>query len=198
LSPEGSVTRWIALLQAGDPAAAQALWERYFPQLVQLARKNLHGAPRRAADEEDAALSAFASFCRAAANQRIPPLTDRDGLWRLLVIRTARKARHLARDECRQKRGGGHVLDEKALAGDGAGLDEVIGAEPTPAFAAQVAEEFRRLLDRLGQAELRSVALWKMEGYTNDEIAEKLGCVPRTIERKLARIRTIWAKESPA
>jgi DNA-directed RNA polymerase specialized sigma24 family protein len=143
------------------------------------------------------ALSAFASFCRAAANQRLPQLADRDGLWRLLVVLTARKARHLVRDECRQKRGGGHILDENALGGDGAGLDEVIGAEPTPDFAAQVAQECGRLLGLLGEAELRSIALWKMEGDTNDEIAEKLGCVPRTVERKLARIRKIWEKETP-
>src|SRR6516225_6468212 len=124
MSSEGSVTRWIGLLQAGDLSAAQPLWERYFQQLVRLAHKKLHGAPRRAAGEEDVALSAFASFCRAAANQRLPQLADRDSLWRVLVVLTARKARHLVRDECREKRGGGHILDENALAGD-AGLDEV-------------------------------------------------------------------------
>jgi len=36
---------------------------------------------------------------------------------------------------------------------------------------------------------LRAVALHKMEGYRNEEIAEKLHCTIRTIERKLARIR---------
>jgi DNA-directed RNA polymerase specialized sigma24 family protein len=197
MSSEGSVTGWIGLLQAGDPGAAQPLWERYFQQLVHLARKRLQGVPRRAGDEEDVALSAFASFCRAAENQRLPRVADRDSLWRLLVILTARKALHFIRDECRVKRGGGHILDEAALADDEAGLDAVIGAEPTPDFAAQVAEECRRLLDLLGDAPLRAIALWKLEGYTNEEIAEKLDCVSRTIERKLARIREIWKQETP-
>jgi hypothetical protein len=66
MSSEGSVTQWLGQLQAGDPAAVQPLWERYFQRLVGLARLKLRGAPRRAADEEDVALSAFDSFCRNA------------------------------------------------------------------------------------------------------------------------------------
>ena len=36
MSSSGSVTHWVRLLQAGDHAAAQPLWERYFQQLVRL------------------------------------------------------------------------------------------------------------------------------------------------------------------
>ena len=57
-----------------------------------------------------------------------------------------------------------------------------------------MAEDYQRLLGRLDEAELRSVALWKVEGYTNEEIAEKLGCVVRSVERKLQRIRILWAE----
>ena len=64
---EGSVTQWIHQLQAGDRAAAQELWNRYFQRLVGLARCKLQGAQRRAADEEDVVLSAFESFFRGAA-----------------------------------------------------------------------------------------------------------------------------------
>src|SRR5262245_52572189 len=84
-SDEGSVTRWLGRLQQADPAAAQRLWERYFPQLVRLAHQKLRGAPQAVADEEDVALSAFDSFCRNAERGRFPELLDRDGLWRLLV-----------------------------------------------------------------------------------------------------------------
>src|SRR5215470_522936 len=141
MASEGSVTQWLEQLQDGDQAAAQRLWERYFHRLVGLARKKLQGTPRRAADEEDVALSAFDSFCRGAEQGRFPDLDDRDGLWRLLVTLTRRKAAHLKRDERRQKRGGGAVLDEAAVAG-AAGDDDLewaVAAEPTPAFAAQVA-----------------------------------------------------------
>ena len=61
MSPDdpGSVTRWINDLKGGDLDAAQPLWERDFADLVRLARARLRASPRTAADEEDAALSAF-------------------------------------------------------------------------------------------------------------------------------------------
>jgi DNA-directed RNA polymerase specialized sigma24 family protein len=185
MSAQGSVSQWLTLLRAGDHAAAQPLWERYFRRLVGLAHLKLQGAPRRAADEEDVALSAFDSFCRNAERGCFPRLADRDDLWRLLVVITARKASHLARDEGRRHQG--------AAESD---LDQAVGPEPTPAFAAEVAEECRRLLARLGDAGLEAVAVWKMEGYSNEEIAARLQCAPRTVERKLRLIRDVWEKES--
>ena len=75
------------------------------------------------------------------------------------------------------------------------GLQQIIGTEPTPEFAAQMVEAYQELLARLGNLELRSIAVWKMEGYSNEEVAAKLGCVPRTVERKLGLIRTLWSQE---
>ena len=196
-----SVTQWIDRLKAGDPDAAQKLWERYFRRLVGLARKKLRAAPRRAADEEDVALSAFDSFCRGVEKERFPQLHDRLDLWQLLVLLTARKASDLAQHERRQKRGGGAVLDEAALpvprdsSATEAALDQIEGPEPTPAFAAQVAEECRRLLERLDSPSCASVALRKVEGYGNEEIAAQLGCGLRTVERRLRLIRSIWEQE---
>src|SRR5206468_12688890 len=115
MSASGSVTHWINLLKGGDAAAVQRLWEAYFPRLVGLARKKLREAPRRAADEEDVALSAFDSFCDGLAQGRFPQLTDRDDLWHILVLITARKALQLMRHEQRQKRGGGTVRGESVF-----------------------------------------------------------------------------------
>jgi DNA-directed RNA polymerase specialized sigma24 family protein len=199
MSPSGSVTHWLSLLQAGDTAAAQPLWERYFRRLVGLARARLQDAPRRAADEEDVALSAFDSFCRAAARGRFPRLADREDLWRILVVITARKALHLVRDERRQKRGGGRVVTEADLydagGGEEAGLARVIGAEPTPDFVAQLIEEYRRLLGMLDDEQLRALAQAWLEGCTAEELARRFACAPRSIGRKLLRIRRIWSQE---
>jgi DNA-directed RNA polymerase specialized sigma24 family protein len=190
----GSVTVWIAALKAGDTRAAQQLWDSYFPKLVRLARRALLGRPLAAADEEDVALSAFDSFCRGATQARFPRLDDRDDLWQLLVLLTARKANRLLTHEHRQKRGGGAVRHMSALA-DESGAVEIIGREPTPAFAAQFAEDFRARLEALGDAGLRAVALAKLEGYTNEEIAARLGVVERTVARRLRLIRRLWAAE---
>jgi RNA polymerase sigma factor (sigma-70 family) len=196
----GSITRWLGLLKAGDSAAAQPLWERYFRRLVGLARARLQGAPRRAADEEDAALSAFTSFCLAAEQGRFPRLDDRDDLWQILMMLTARKAMRLLQQERRQKRGGGRVVTEADLEADAdeeAGLARLVGDEPTPEFAAGVAEECRRLLEVLGDEQLRALAVARMEGYTTEELAERLGVAPRTVERKLQKIREAWSREMP-
>jgi len=199
MSSGESVSHWLRLLQDGDAAAAQPLWERYFHRLVGLARVKLQGQHRLGADEEDVALSAFASFCRAAEARRFPQLDDRDDLWRLLIAVTDNKARNLIRDERRQKRGGGAVLGESDLRrpDDSAppGLDQFAGREPTPEFAAQVAEECQRLLSQLDDSELQAIAVWKMEGATVPEIASRLSCAVSTVERRLRLIRQIWEME---
>jgi DNA-directed RNA polymerase specialized sigma24 family protein len=196
------VTEWIGLLAEGDPAAAQALWERYFHLLVARARRKLAGAPRGAADEEDVALSAFDSFCRAAREGRFPRLDDRDDLWWVLLLLTDRKAINQKKHATRQRRGGGKVLDEGALApGDSAGgspLTRMASPDPTPEFAAAMAETWRRLIGLLRDPELEQVALLKMDGYSLEEIAARLGCVPRTVRRRLQLIRHIWEREGPS
>lgn len=187
MADPGSVSYWLTQLPAGNPAAAQQLWERYFQRLVGLARKRLHGAAIGGADEEDVALSAFYSFCRNAQDGRFPELADRDNLWQLLVTITARKACHLLRNARRHKRGGDREREETDL-------ELVVGREPSPEFTAQVVEEFHQLLDHLGDDLLRAIAMGKMEGCTNAEVAVRLGVAPRTIERKLQIIRGIWEK----
>jgi RNA polymerase sigma factor (sigma-70 family) len=194
MDSEGSISRWIDPLKGGDSDAAQQLWERYFPRLVWLARRRLCAAAPRAADEEDVALSAFASFCRGVQAGRFPRLDDRDSLWKILVVFTARKASHLLRDEGRQKRRGGRTsLD--AGSEDAALLQQVLSREPTPAFAAEVAEQCQRLLALLDNLELTQVAGLKMEGYTNDEIAAQLHCTRRTVQRRLRIIRGRWERD---
>ena len=200
MSPKGSVSRWMDLVKEGDEQAAQKLWERYFEQLIGLARNQLRGLPKGAADEEDVVVNTFDSFYRGAKDGRYPDLHDRNNLWRLLIAMTANKARDLARHERRQKRGGGKVLNEAALMGTdeprSSPLMDVISREPTPQFAAELAEDVERRLSDLDDETLRRIALWKMEGFQNEEIAEKLGCVSRTIERKLQLIRRLWTEES--
>ena len=161
-------------------------WERYFRRLVGLAHKKLQDTPRRVADEEDVALSAFHSFCRAAEQGRFPHLADRHDLWQLLMTITSRKACHLLRDQHRLKRGGGVEADPRRAGEAIPTVEEVAGDEPTPDLAAQVAEEYRRLLGLLGSKELETVALHKMEGYSNEEIAGLRGCTTRTVERQAA------------
>lgn len=190
MSADGSVTTWIRAISSGDDDVAQNLWERYFQRMVELARNKLRAASSRAADEEDVALSAFHSFCQAAAEHRFPRLANRDDLWQVLVMLTARKALDQRKYDLRKKRS-----DAATKALDDAALESIIGTDPDPAFAAMVADEFRHLLDKLDDAELRQIALRKLEGSTNDEIAADLNCTVRTVGRRLALIRDLWEGE---
>jgi DNA-directed RNA polymerase specialized sigma24 family protein len=70
--------------------------------------------------------------------------------------------------------------------------ERVLSREPDPQLAAEVAEQCEALLQRLGDAELRQIALWQMEGYTAEEIAGRLGCAARLVRHKLQLIRTLW------
>jgi len=187
-SLEDSVTTWMRKLRAGDGVATKWLWERYYPNMLRLARYKLGRTPCRGADEEDIALSAFKSFCNAAAHGRLSGPINQDNLRQLLFALTARKVVGQVRYESRRKRNGAPCEVE---------LDSLATPEPGPELAAQLDEEMHRLLDRLGDQQLRSVALWKMDGLTSAEIAAQMGCSERTVERKLRVIRRLWQEGDP-
>jgi DNA-directed RNA polymerase specialized sigma24 family protein len=193
MSSPGSITHWINGLRAGDSVAARKLWTTYFHRLVELARKKLRDLPRGPADEEDVALSAFDSFCRGAEQDRFPRLNDRDDLWQVLFVLTQRKSIDLIQHEGREKR---DWRKAEPVDTERSPFAELSGREPDPAFAAQVAEECQRLLGLLRDDNLRLLALRKMEGYTNEEIASLLSCSLATVERRLALIRKEWEAAS--
>ncbi len=196
---EDEVTVWFRGLAEGEDAAVEMIWQKYYDQLVRLARRKLTDGNRRMADEEDIAISTFESFCRGAAAGRFPQLNDRDDLWKILVTITACKAARQSRDAGRQKRGSGKVRGESVFGGNddqpGRGIGNVLGSAPTPEMAVMAAEECRRLLDMLSSDALRQVAQMKLEGFTNEEIADQLQCAPRTVERRLQKIRDSWDPE---
>jgi RNA polymerase sigma factor (sigma-70 family) len=200
---EGSVTRWIGDLKSGGHSAAQHLWERYFQRLVRLARKTLRDdrRARTVEDEEDAALSAFDSFCRAVDRGRFPRLTDRNDLWRLLVVLTVRKAIDQIERRGAARRGGDRRVGDVYPPGGGDDLggdplDRLLSSEPTPEFAAMVAEEHRRLRAALGDAALCRVLDLRLEGCTREEIAAEMGCAVATVKRRLETIRQTWLENA--
>jgi DNA-directed RNA polymerase specialized sigma24 family protein len=192
MSPIDSITPWLSLLREGHPEAAQRIWDRYFARMLALARKKLGGRRLGIADEEDVALSALNSFYRNAREGRFPQLADSDGLWRLLIVITARKALHLLRDQGRHKRIGDRTPSGQANSHDyQQSIDQLVGNEPSPEFAAQVAEQYEEMLGLLDDDQ-RSIAIAKLEGLTNPEIAARLNRALRTVERKLQLIRAVW------
>jgi len=185
-------------LRSDDPvvrnAAARLIWERYFRDLLELARKNLDKRIRLRTDEEDVAQSMFKSFCLRQQRGEFD-LAGRDELWRLLVTITLRKARNAAKAQRREKR---DVAREQTLSGrDETGsagwvLEQMEAADPSPLEAVVLNEALERRLHALADPELRRISLWRLQGQTNGEIAGRLDCTERSVERKLARIRSLW------
>ncbi len=199
-SLHASVTMWIEGLKQGDDEAASQLWSRYFEQLVRLARQKLGHTSRRVADEEDIALSVFRNLCDGAEAGRFDRLTDRDDLWALLITVTKHKAVDLIRYNTREKRLDGEIRGESVFLnrgddGEAFGIDHITGAEPTPEFLVTLQSQHERLLSLLRDDSLRNVALWRMEGFSNEDIAQKLDISVRSVERKLRLIRESWSAE---
>ncbi len=185
-----SVTDWLHQLASDDESSAQEkLWNRYFEQLSRIARSRLSGAPSQAADEEDVALSALNSFFSGARAGRFPDLQDRTGLWPLLLTITSRKAVNQVKHQQAQKR----TKKAEQYVPD---LALLTSKAPTPEFAVEMAEQTQGLLDQLEEDQLRVIAVMKLEGHTNAEIAEHLGIAVRSVARKLVRIRIEWSESA--
>jgi DNA-directed RNA polymerase specialized sigma24 family protein len=195
LGGANSITQWLQQAQEGDEYARQQLWVRYYERLIRLARSRIATGNARVSDEEDVVVGAFDAFFRALDNGKFPELGDREGIWRLLVVIADNKANDLYRYQNRQKRGGGQIRGHSAFldaGGDGDHFEQI--PDPSPDFAETLCFACNELLMRL-KPELRRVAVWKMEGYTNKEIADELECVEESVRRKVMLIRSIWSKE---
>jgi RNA polymerase sigma factor (sigma-70 family) len=192
----GSVTRLLRQLQAGTPAereeAATAIVQRYFTRLEGLVRRRLSPRLRARVDAEDLALMTFQSFCLRMAGGKFK-LDDRDDFWRLLVKMAANKTRREAAAQSAQKR---DARRESSVEDEGFLSQLLDPRTPSPEETAVMVEEMSRLLDRLPD-DIRIIAVWKFEGYTNEEIAAKRGYTVRTIERKVELIRKKWREDDP-
>jgi DNA-directed RNA polymerase specialized sigma24 family protein len=159
-----------------------------------LARRTLAGHPQRVADADDAAQSAFLCFWRQAEQGQLAPEMHRDNLWSLLATITVRKALKQIKRERALKRGAGRVLGESALAEpEKTGtrpLETIVGELPASDFDIHC-EELLEMLDD----ELRVFAVFRLMGQSNREIANRLGCTERKVERKLNLIRLRWEHE---
>jgi DNA-directed RNA polymerase specialized sigma24 family protein len=191
-----SPTFWLPGLQQGNEQAAERFWKDYFVKVVHLAKKRMDGLRLRAADEEDVALSAMNSFCRMAQNCD-EPIANSEELWKLLATIVRRKANKERQRQFADKRQEYRLVGESALSpvrdegknGEEIGFARCTGREPSPELAAELAETWERIL-ALPDAE--EIVLLKRDGYSNSEIAEKMGCSTRTVQRAIEKIRQEW------
>jgi RNA polymerase sigma factor (sigma-70 family) len=190
----------IEQLRCGDPvareAAARQIWERYFHALLGLARNHLAQRVRRREDEEDVLQSMYKSFCLRQQRGDFD-LAGRDQLWSLLVQITLCKVRNAAARHRQAKRDVTRELVPPRDDPEAArwAMEQMETSGPTPEEAAVLNEALELRLQALPDVELRQIALRKLEGWSNREIADCKGCTERTVERKLERIRARWTAD---
>lgn len=201
ISDTGSISDWITRLERHETVAIEKLWHRYYDRLIGLAKLKLRSFIRRVADEEDVVQDTLNSFLMSNSNGNYAHVRDRNDLWKLLVTILDNKAKDQVKHECRQKRGSGRVRGNSLLGRPGesspaSGFDNLEHTGMDPETNAIMLERVDCLLARLDDPSLRQVALLKLDGYTNDEIAESLQRTTRAIERKLQKIRALWADDA--
>jgi RNA polymerase sigma factor (sigma-70 family) len=180
------VTVWISRLREGDEGALSRLHGRYWPALVALARRKLRGAPARAADEEDVAQAALWSLYRGVRAGRLPRLQTRADLLALLThIITCKAVNQIEHEVGTQKRSAARTEGDAALA------DLAAEAGPSPLEQAILNDCYDRYVGALPDR-LREVAEMYLAGCAYKEVAARLGCVERTVERKVSLILARW------
>ena len=190
----GSITGQFVQFRDGDPHALNTLWERFFPRMLALARKSLAGETRFVPDPDEVVQRAFVRLWQRTQRGSLDGDVDRNDLWRVLSRLTVQITHDQARREVAERRGAGQVRSASALQTDsshGCDLDQRFSALPAPECDL-ICEE---LLSQLDDS-LRRIALLKLSGHTNAEIATTLGVHERTIERKLQVIRVVWEDQA--
>jgi DNA-directed RNA polymerase specialized sigma24 family protein len=179
----GSITRLIAPLRAGDPAAQEAAFARLWGSAFGVARRR---STSPANDAEDVAIQAIHQLLTGFENGSFPAVQRRGDLFALLweivarrLISERRKATAARRDARRQE----------TLIGDPR------SPAPSPAELVAAREHWDRQLARLEEAGLRRFVEESIAGWTIPEIAAHLGCSIRTVDRKLALARTMLESE---
>ncbi len=200
MSSDSSLTTWIEGIKAGESQCALRLHLAIHDRLLRLARHSL-GRPQRWIDEEDVALSAFHSFCNRAEQGKFDRLHSRDdlgGFWFAL---------HTASPRLRPKRkvaktGAGWFvvspfLEVKTIQWQGASIMWQVSSLHQKSHS--LSPKSAKIIGCARRRNASSNCHLEDGGFLDTEIAEKLGCVTRTVERKVNRIREKWTEffESP-
>lgn len=186
------ITRWLQGLRENNPSAAANLWNSFRHRLESLAKKELAKLPNaQTFDEEDIAISAFFTFYSHLQKGKFSALANRDELWWLLIVLTKRKAAERAKQDHALKRGAA----AKQVSLSNSKVDPPGALDTNPEHLVAMREQCELLLEVLEDDELRMIAIWKLEGRTNDEIADQLKRTRQTVQRKLNLIRSIWSRE---
>ena len=183
--PDDNELELVARVRVRDPDAAEALFVRYAEQLARLAERQLSAKALRRVDGDDVMQSVFRTFFGRVERGEFQ-INSSDQLWKLLVQITLRKAAAQGRKHTAAMRDGRLEPDGSAM------MSALMARPPDVAEALLLNEEIDcaiRNLPANQRPHYRKLLELTLAGYSNDEIADQLGVVRRTVERMLERLR---------
>jgi RNA polymerase sigma-70 factor (ECF subfamily) len=179
------------LWRAGNQDAARQIVDRYVDKLVALARRRISQRLASRVDPEDVVQSVFRTFFgRIKAGQFV--IEDQDDLTKLLVSITVHKTLRQVEFHQAAKRATSQEATQASLSHER--MQQLLDREPTPEEANTFLDQLEHFLNKLTPFE-RRVLEFRMDGYTNEEIAGELGTYDRKIRRVMERIREQAEKE---
>lgn len=168
--------------RAGDQDAWHELFEECYPKILRVVRRRLSQQMRRHIDSTDIANEVINSLAVRFGDFDFDSMGD---LRRFVVHAAQQKVVDHYRHVHAQKRDVGR--DRAFVAEDGVTPWEPPGSSPTPSQVAVAVEEERQLLDNQS-GDAREVLELRIQGYSNGEVAEKVGWSRRTVERFLQKL----------
>lgn len=190
----GSVTNWLRGIELGDDDAAFQLWNRYSPEMHEVARRRMRRLKSKdVLDEDDIVCSAFAAICLAARKGQLVNVGNRNELWGLMIVTIHRKIGQREEYVAAAKRNSDQMISQADRVQDmGSRLERLSNSDTGVLSQLIQVEAADLLLRKLDDPDHRAVAVLKLAGYTNEEIASELGYARRTIQRMLSLIKSCW------
>lgn len=181
----------LSLFRAGDEQAARKLYDRYVDRLVALASRRISQRLASRVDPEDVVQSVFRSFFGRVKKGQFR-IADQDDLCKLLMRITVHKtlrqiAFHKAAKRNPSLESG---QDDSALGG----IKNVFSHEPSPEAEVAFLDQLEHFFAQL-RPEERQILEMRLQGYSNEDIARKLGIYDRKIRRVIERVRAIAEHE---
>lgn len=176
-------------VRAGDEDAARQLYEQYVNRLLHLARNRISQRLAHRFDPEDVVQSVFRSFFYRVQHGDVT--VSEDDVGKFLVGVTVRKTLRKIAFHRAAKRN--PALEAGRTESLELGLTEHLDSDPSPETAIAFLDELEHFLKRLDPQD-RQILELRLHGYTNEEIAQRLGTYDRRVRRAMEHVRALAAE----
>jgi RNA polymerase sigma-70 factor (ECF subfamily) len=182
------MSTWLARVLTGEPGFEAQLVARYSERLLVLARRQLPTCIRSRVDPEDVVQSVYRSFFQRL-HQRQFAFEQSHDLWRLLAAMTFRKASNAVKFHLRDRR---DSRRDQPLTPDQE-LEESREAEAHAADLDLLVGCLQQLLGALSETR-REIVVRRLQGELIQDIARRVGCSRRTVNRVLTQVQEVAAR----